>query len=113
MAGRKIRDEGDARRCMTAVKASGLSRSEWARQRGIDGRSLFAWVKKLERGEKRRIPQMPEPKRKKRRGMVELIADRASAERRYLIRCGQFSVEVDDHFDEATVVRLLKVLAAC
>ncbi len=113
MAGRKIRDGQDARRCMAAAKAGGLSRGEWARQHGIDGRSLFAWGKNLERGDKTRIAKKPGRTRKKRGGLVELIADARPAESRYVIRSGQLAVEVDDNFEEATLARLLKVIATC
>lgn len=102
---RKIRDAADARRCLVAVEASGLSRREWAQQHGVDGRSLFGWAKKLP----------PETSRsgKMRGGMVELIPDAGRTVGRYVIRCGQLAVEVDEHFDEATLARLLKVVAAC
>lgn len=32
---------------------------------------------------------------------------------RYVVRCGQFSVEVDAAFEEASLLRLLRVVAAC
>jgi hypothetical protein len=44
--------------------------------------------------------------------MVELVPA-GDAAGRYVIRCGQLAVEVDEHFDEATLVRLLRVIAAC
>jgi len=102
---RKIRDAQDARRCLAAAEASGLSRREWARQHGVDGRSLFAWTKKLP-------PEAPR-RGDKPSGMVELIPDAGQTEGRYVIRYGQLAVEVDEHFDEATLTRLLKVVAAC
>jgi len=40
---RKIVDEREARRCLKAAKAAGLSVGAWARAHGIDGRSLNAW----------------------------------------------------------------------
>ncbi len=42
MAGRKIRDAADARACMHTAQTSGLTRTEWAREQGIDERSLNA-----------------------------------------------------------------------
>jgi len=42
MAGRKMRDEREARRCMAAAKSAGMSRTEWARRQGVEGRSLYA-----------------------------------------------------------------------
>ncbi len=42
MAGRRIFNEQDARRCL-AVRSSRSALGEWARAHGIDGRSLNAW----------------------------------------------------------------------
>ncbi len=50
MAGRKIKDAKDARACLSAAKASGLTNAEWARGEGIDGRSLHAWQMNLSAG---------------------------------------------------------------
>jgi len=104
MAKRRIRDERDARRCLAAAEAAGLSRSEWARRNGVDGRSLYAWARNLERGDKARGTKAP--------GMVELVPA-SDAAGRYVIRSGQLALEVDEHFDEATLARLLKVITAC
>jgi transposase-like protein len=103
---RKLRNEQDAKRCVAEARASGLSRSEWARQHGVDGRSLYAWEKKVGSDE-------PEPVREKLAGLVELIPDSRAEERRYVVQCGRFAVEVDERFDEETLGRLLKVVAAC
>ena len=113
MAGRKIRDERDARRCMAKVDASGQSRSEWARKHGIDGRSLVAWGKKLKKGDKTRAKSKRVRRRKKHGGLVELISGTGPATRRYVIRRGEFAIEVDEHFDEATLARLMRVLVEC
>ena len=112
MARRRIRDEGDARQCLAAVKASGLSRGQWAQRHGIDGRSLFAWAKNLEGGEGSR-GMKEKGKGKKHSGLVELVPGARRAASRYVIRCGQLAVEVDEHFDETTLGRLLKVVSAC
>ena len=40
---RKITDEREARRCLTAAARSGNAPGAWARANGIDGRSLNAW----------------------------------------------------------------------
>jgi len=109
MAARKIRDERDAQQCMASVEASGLSRSDWARQHGVDGRSLFAWSRKVAGSDKAQGSK----NERKHSGLVELIPDASHAGSRYVIRCGQLVVEIDEHFDEATLARLLKVIAAC
>lgn len=113
MAGRKIRDERDARRCMAKADAAGGSRAEWARSHGIDGRSLYAWGKNLEKGDKTRARKKTVGRRKKHDGLVELVAGTSRAGGRYVIRRGEFAIEVDGHFDEETVVRLLTIVAAC
>ena len=43
--------------------------------------------------------------------LVELVP--ALPTPRYVVRCGQLCVEVGDGFEEATLLRLLRVLAAC
>ena len=112
MAVRKIRDERDAQRCLAAMTAAGQTRREWARQHGVDGRSLYAWANKLERSAKAPGPQET-GHQERQGGLVELIPDASPAKSRYVIRCGQLAVEIDQHFDEATLARLLRVIAAC
>jgi hypothetical protein len=58
--GRKIEDESEAERCLSAVRRSGLSAGEWGRAHGVDGRSLHAWQMNLERRS-----EAPRPKRRK------------------------------------------------
>ena len=101
MAGRKIHDHADAERCLRAADAAGLTITEYARQHGIDGRSLHAWSLNLSR---RRRP--PAELR-----LVELVPEAMPA--RYVVRCHEFEVEVDAAFDENTLGRLLRLVAAC
>lgn len=49
MAGRKVLNEQDARRCLNAVNASRRELGAWAREHGVDGRSLNLWRVNLER----------------------------------------------------------------
>jgi hypothetical protein len=46
---RKIVDERNARACLRAVTAAGVSVREWARDNGVDDRSLNAWQINLSR----------------------------------------------------------------
>lgn len=106
MAGRRIRDERDARECLRAAAGSPLERAEWARDHGIDPRSLNAWRINLGRS--------GEPHH----GMLELVAATADARvdkaaQVYTVRCGGFAVEVGPDFDEHVLARLLGVVAAC
>lgn len=102
MAGRKIEGEAEARRCLAAVESSALSLADWARAEGIDGRSLNIWRVILTRGGATR----PSPR------LVELIPSAARAVG-VVVRCGPFSVEVGDDFDQDALHRVLQVVAAC
>lgn len=102
----KIEDERQARRCLKAAKAAGLSAGEWAREHGIDGRSLNAWRINLSRPtSEREVPPLR---------LVELVP--AAIERsdaRYLVRLGDAAIDVGADFDEATLVRLVRALRSC
>ncbi|MCB9745455.1 MAG: hypothetical protein H6740_22950 [Alphaproteobacteria bacterium] len=98
---RKIRDHADAVASLAAAEASGLDRVSWARRHDIDARSLNAWRVNLERGEGRR-PRL-----------VELVPISAPSAPRYLLRFDGVELEVDDHFREDTLTRLLSVLSRC
>jgi hypothetical protein len=115
MKRRKIRDASDARASIASMKASGLAAAAWCRSAGIDGRSLRAWMMNLARGaaggaRTSKSGQSARPLVQ----LVELIP--SSPERkdaRYVVRVGSHRVEVDDQFDEATLRRLVAVLASC
>ncbi len=106
MSRRKLRDADEARRCLDEAAASGLSRPEWARSNGIDGRSLNAWRMNLERT-RRRDQQAPR--------LVELVAAEPVTKEpvRYVVHCGELAVEVDHRFDDHVLRRLLGVVASC
>ena len=104
MAGRKIRDGTDALACLQAVEHSALPLAQWARMQGIDGRSLNAWRMNLGGG------PGPEPHLK----MVELtLVTPVKQAARYVVHLGDIAVEVDEHFDDDTLRRLLDVVAEC
>ena len=104
MAGRKIRDEEEARESLAALAVGGVTLAEWSRRNGIDGRSLQAWKMNLERGERQTPPKTVR--------LLELVpAGRSDAE--YRVRCGPFVVELDERFDEQVLARLLAVVADC
>lgn len=117
MERRKIGSEREARRCLAAVKASGVSLKEWARARGIDGRSLHAWQMNLERGTPTRAGSRKgstriAPTRSARMQLVELVPA-PGASSRYVLRIGPLSVEFGDDFDAATLRRVVEVLRSC
>jgi len=103
MAGRKIRDAQEARNCLTEVAKSGERRAQWARARGIDPRSLNAWRVNLERSTCT-APSMPR--------LVELVP-KATIAACVAVRCGPFTVEVGESFDEHLLARVLTVVASC
>lgn len=112
MAGRKLRDEEEAVACLQAAEGSGLGDAAWARQHGIDGRSLHAWRLNLER----RGDSAPSatPLR-----VVELVpgpsmsSATSSGPRSLRVRCGPFVIEVDPSFDAEVLARVLDMVAAC
>jgi len=112
MAGRKLRGDADAVACLEAAEVSGLGDAAWARQHGIDGRSLHAWRLHLERRGGERSPSAS-PLR-----VVELVSSVSSSSstsgpRSLRVRYGPFVIEVEPHFDAEVLARLLDVVAAC
>jgi hypothetical protein len=110
---RKIVDARDARACVKAARAAGLSLGAWARQHGVDGRSLHAWSVNIGRAHAAKAP----PK------LVELVPvgapDRlvlpgpSPGAARYVVRVGAVAVEVGDDFQADTLARVVRVLRAC
>lgn len=104
MAGRKIRDVAEARTSLDAAEASGMTRAQWARANGIDGRSLNAWRLNLAR-------RSPATSRLRLVELVPATPSRTTVPLR--VRCGPFVVEVDADFDEVALTRLLTVVSSC
>lgn len=101
---RKIWGERDARACVKAAKAAGLSLGAWARNHGVDGRSLHAWSVNLGLSPS----AIMKPK------LIELVptpALRGSA--RYVVRVGDLEIEIDDDFTDETLARIVRALRAC
>ena len=100
---RTIRDEADARDCLARAAASRQKRVDWAREHGIDGRSLYLWSL--------RLPTVEPPGELR---LVELVAKPEPRPRgRYRVHVGALSVEVDDGFDDDVLRRLISVVASC
>jgi len=108
MAGRRIFDEQDARRCLAAAKAARGSLAEWARTHGIDGRSLNAWRVNLSR---RGVPRA----RALAPRLIELVpaTPPSSSAVRYVLRVGGVEFEVGDDFNEVGLRRLVTLLKSC
>lgn len=112
-AGRKIRDEREARRSLAAAKRSGLSRRDWARARGIDGRSLRAWEMNLRRRETHREPQRAREVAAP-RGLVELVPIAArvagGGDARYVLDVAGARLEFGDDVAVTTLRRVVEAL---
>lgn len=105
---RKIEDEREARRCLKAAKAARLTVGEWAREHGIDGRSLNAWQMNLSRSRPSETAAEPTPR------VVELVPGPApSGEARFVVHVGEVSIEVPAEFHDETLVRLVRALRSC
>jgi hypothetical protein len=104
MVRRKIIDEHDARACLEEAARNGMTAGQWAREHGIDGRSLHAWKVNLARREGRTPLRLVE--------LLPAVVPRRSSPMR--VSCGPFVVEVPADFDEDSLVRLLGVVStAC
>lgn len=109
MVARKIRNAKDARTCLAAAASAGQVPREWAHQNGVNARSLHMWRVLLAQG--RGNTESPaEPLR-----LVELVPlpRPAPARARYVVSCGQISLELDERFDDDAVARLLRLVRAC
>ncbi len=106
---RKIEDERDARACLKAARAAGMSAGEWAREHGIDGRSLNCWRVNLSNGWATKRAASAKPH------LVELVPTTAAhhIEARYVVRLGEITLELDDDFQEESLVRIVRALRAC
>lgn len=107
MAGRKIVNEQEARRCLAAARSARGDLGEWARGRGIDGRSLNAWRVNLKR---RGVPRSRVVTRK----LVELVpAGVLISPAKYVLHVDGVDLELGDNFNEHTLRRLVGLLRSC
>jgi hypothetical protein len=110
MAGRRIRDEAEARDSLWAFAASGVARRAWAAAQGNDGRPLHAWELNLARESRPRAGSEAVPGR-----FVELVAATPPARPsgRYRVIVGRVTIDVDEGFSSEGFSRLLRVVTAC
>lgn len=108
---RKIEDEREARACLSKVAASGRPLAAWAREHGIDGRSLNIWKTNLgRRGAHRAAP----PRARTKPRFVEIVArNEETRAARYVVIVGDVRIEVDDAFRVETLSRLVATLRGC
>jgi hypothetical protein len=112
MSKRRIKDEAEAVKCLAEVVASGLTLAGWSRLHGIDGRSLHSWRLNLARRDLDTpkmvewVPRGPCP-------TLEAGPGPRQERGRYTIWCGEIAVQVDDHFNADTLLRLLRAVTTC
>jgi hypothetical protein len=105
---RKIEDARDARACVKAARAAGLSLGAWARRHGVDGRSLHAWSVNLARSSSSTTANVAKPR------LIELVPPPVpQAAVRYVVHVGDAEVELGDDFKDETLARVVRVLRAC
>ncbi|MCA9493212.1 MAG: hypothetical protein KC621_24945 [Myxococcales bacterium] len=104
---RKVRDGDDALELLRALSHSELSRKEFCRLHGIDGRSLRCWELNLGRRRGQVASEAPALR------LLEVTVARPRSSASYRVHVGDLVVEVDDDFVDDTLVRLVAVLAAC
>jgi hypothetical protein len=103
---RKIEDAQDARACVRAARAAGLSLGAWARRHGVDGRSLHAWSVNMSRSTATALVAKPR--------LIEIVPTTAPpVAARYVVRIGDAAIEVGDDFIDDTLARVVGVLRAC
>ena len=112
MAGRRIFNEQDARRCLAAAKATGGGVAAWARQHGIDGRSLNAWRVNLQRRGGTRVRAVS-PKLVELVPMPAVSRTRSEGRASYVLRVGGVELELGENFEEQSLRRLVGLLKSC
>lgn len=113
---RKITDEADARRCLSAARRGSQDLKAWAQANGVDGRSLNAWRMNLERrGTKRGARSSPTTAlvARPRTALVELVPAPKASTARYAVHVDALRVEIGDDFDPRTLQRIIEVLRTC
>ena len=107
---RKVRDPAHARQLLAELHSTPLTLAEFARQRGIDGRSLN--MHRVNLGAGARQEREPASVR-----LLELVAGRdigdSGRRGRYVVRCGDVAIELDEDFDEDVLRRLIAVAVSC
>lgn len=101
MARRKISGEAEAVALLGEWRSESVDFKVFCRERGIDGRSLQCWRMNVARRE-------PETVR-----LLELTLPGEETVARYQVHVGDYTVEVDDHFREQTLTRLLAAVGRC
>lgn len=108
MERRKISDEAEARSALKAIARAGVSIKVWAREHGIDGRSLHCWNMALTRNAQAEVRP-----RQATAALVELIPTMSVSSARYVMKAGDLSFEFGDDASEELLRRVIRALRSC
>ena len=107
---RNVHDEREALALLEELEDSGLELSAFCALYGVDGRSLNCWKHNL--GRSRPGPKL-RPQSLRLVEVVTSVSDESPSVAAYKLSVGGVSIEVDDHFRDETLARLLRVAATC
>jgi hypothetical protein len=109
MAGRRVINEQDARRCLAAAKAWRGGLAAWACAHGVDGRSLNCWRVNLKRrssaGGDALAPRLVE--------VVPAAMPVTTGRTPYVLYVRGVELEFGDDFEEQSLRRLVGLLKSC
>ena len=104
-APRKPMGESEARRLLTAWERVGGPLAPWCRSNGVSSDVLYRWRDRLTASEQEVPPRLVE--------VVSAATPEVLPAARYDVLVGRFRVVVGDDFADATLTRLLRVVASC
>ena len=108
---RKVRDQKEARALLDGLADSGMKLPKFCAARGIDGRSLSCWRRNLAPRRGPSVTSAPAPQRLRLVEILPSTTPRPSAI--YRVRVGDVVIELDEHFNEHALARLLRVVTRC
>ena len=107
--GRPIRDEADARDLLRKIELQGSTPYSYAQDHAISASSLYRWRRILGTAEHNLPPQL-----------VEITPTPAPSpvltpppKPVYELQLGDLTLRVDDHFQDHTLARLIRLLRSC
>jgi len=100
---RKVLDREEAEFLLAEWKDSGRELANFARARGIDGRSLHCWRINIDQRTRRTPGETPIR-------IVELQVASTNCHTRYRIELHGGIIEVDDQFNEQTLERIIRLV---
>ena len=105
----KLPTEADARRCLAAADASGLSLYAWCRENRVPESTLSRWRKRLASSSAQGSARLVEVVVRPTTTEVAVQVTRA----RYAVAVNDLTITVGDDFVDATLGRLLALARAC